>query len=35
MTSTNKLAIIEGNTGRALMQGSPKRVSDYLQRLYN
>ena len=34
MTSTNKLAIIEGNTGRVLMQGSTKRVLDYLQRLY-
>lgn len=31
----HELAIIEGNTGRALMQGSPKRVLDYLQRLYD
>ena len=31
----HKLAIIEGNTGRVLMQGSPKRVLDYLQRLYD
>ena len=30
----HKLAIIEGNTGRVLMQGNPKRVLDYLQRLY-
>ena len=31
----HKLAIIEGNTGRVLMQGSPRRVLDYLQRLYD
>ena len=31
----HKLAIIEGNTGRALMQGNPKRILDYLQRLYD
>lgn len=31
----HKLAIIEGNTGCVLMQGSPRRVLDYLQRLYN
>lgn len=31
----HKLAIIEGNTGRVLMQGNPKRVLDYLQRLYD
>lgn len=31
----HKLAIIEGNTGNILMQGNPKRVLDYLQRLYN
>lgn len=31
----HKLAIIEGNTGRVLIQGSPKRVLDYLQRLYD
>lgn len=31
----HKLAIIEGNTGNVLMQGSPKRVLDYLQRLYD
>ena len=31
----HKLAIIEGNTGCVLMQGSPKRVLDYLQQLYN
>ena len=31
----HKLAIIEGNTGRVLMQGNPKRILDYLQRLYD
>lgn len=31
----HKLAIIEGNTGSVLMQGNPKRILDYLQRLYN
>lgn len=31
----HKLAIIEGNTGCILMQGSPKRVLDYLQQLYD
>ena len=31
----HKIAIIEGNTGRVLMQGSPKRILDYLQRLYD
>ena len=31
----HKLAIIEGNTGRVLMQGNTKRVLDYLQRLYD
>lgn len=31
----HKLAIIEGNTGCILMQGSPRRVLDYLQRLYD
>ena len=31
----HKLAIIEGNTGNVLMQGNPKQVLDYLQRLYD
>ena len=34
-STVHKLAIIEGNTGRVLMQGNPKRVLDYLQRLYD
>ena len=31
----HQLAIIEGNTGSVLMQGNPKRILDYLQRLYD
>lgn len=34
-STVHKLAIIEGNTGHVLMQGNPKRVLDYLQRLYD